>query len=187
MLSVSSCLRSFHISILAPGEILDCGGINDFLWKIVKRGWSYTKLQKGSCDTFLQEEKCGEKTQRTFISVHKHLEDKMMNMWYQVVVSNLEALAVVSADVQCRTYQERSTSQNDWVVTEETCTLWAVTVSAHKRGLLVWEATLCWSPNLQGWGTYWTTLQPPSNQDPALPLDGGRHGDAGKKSWGYDG
>lgn len=33
------------------------GDIHDFLWKIMKRGWSYTRLQKGSCDAFPQEEK----------------------------------------------------------------------------------------------------------------------------------
>lgn len=48
------------------------------------------------------------------------------------------------------------------------------------------EATLCQFPDLPGWGTYGTTLQPPSNQDPALPFNGGGHEDAGKKRWGQD-
>ena len=48
-----------------------------------------------------------------FISGHEHLEDKkMMNMQHQVIVSNTEALAIVSADVQCQTYQGRSMSQS---------------------------------------------------------------------------
>lgn len=74
----------------------------------------------------------------SFISGHEHLEDKKtMNMWHQDIVSNSEALVMVSADVQCHTYQGSSMSENDWAVTKGTCTLWAVTVSAHKRGLLV--------------------------------------------------
>lgn len=56
--------RSFHICIPSPGETHGCEVLiifSDELW----RGWSYTRLQKISCDTFLQGGKFWEKTQIT--------------------------------------------------------------------------------------------------------------------------
>lgn len=59
-----------------------------------------------------------------FISGSRCVEDKkMMNMWHQVIVSNSEAPAMVSTDVQCHTCQRRSMSQSNCLVMEKTCML----------------------------------------------------------------
>lgn len=50
-----------------------------------------------------------------------------------------------------------------WEIVEQTGILWTMTVSAHRRGLLVQEDTHCHLSDLTGWSTYWTTLQPSSN------------------------
>lgn len=189
MLSVSYHVRSFHISVLAPGEramTVEALMISsEKLWKEVEL---IQDCRKDLVMPFFKKRNAGKilKNYRpvisAFISGHKYLEDKITNMQHQVVVSNPKALAIVSADVQRQKYQGRSMSQGDGAIPHGTGTLWAVIVPAHRRGLLVREATLGQFPDLPGWGTYGTTLQPPSNQDPALPFNGGGHGNAGKKS-----
>lgn len=78
-----------------------------------------------------------------FISGHRHLEDKkIMNRQHQVIVSHPEALARFSADERCQTEKGMSMKQSDWDALEGSGTLKSMTVSAHRWGLLAWEAAL---------------------------------------------
>lgn len=78
-----------------------------------------------------------------FISGHRHLEDKkIMNRQHQVIVSHPEALARFSADERCQTEKGMSMKQSDWDALEGTGTLKSMTVSAHRWGLLAWEAAV---------------------------------------------